>query len=152
MKDTIAFIFLILMCGSIGGGMLYQTYILHWQSNQSVIYNLDNATMEEMEIEDKEYVGVCWDNTLSSTVSVYTADLPGDVIGRFIADKNMIIISKIGGFSVQNIAHEVSHLVDDIIFYKGIRDGETRAYLQGYFTDCIYKLLLTDRNLKAINF
>lgn len=93
----------------------------------------------------KDRAGACGTKDFEAEVQVYlTSDnLPEGVEGRFTifgGGKPTITILK-GTDYTNVIAHEVSHWVDAIVGSKGINDTETRAYLQGYFTQCVTDLI-----------
>jgi len=67
--------------------------------------------------------------------------------GKFFYDGNSYVGIALRETNVNIISHEVSHYVDYIVKRKNINDGETRAYLQGYFTQCVYDLV-SDYNSK----
>lgn len=101
-------------------------------------YRLGGANMTPV-VEKEDYIGMCSDDTLESEVGVFLVDeLGGHINGLF--DPNIPLIALVAT-STNVITHEVSHLVDYIVTDKGIRDGETRAYLQGHFTECIEELI-----------
>lgn len=99
-----------------------------------------------LELPAQYKAGVCVDETILASVKVYMVDSlnepeddaqGGIVGGRFYQKEVAIVLVKT---DLNSVAHEVSHLVDWIMFEKGITDDETEAYLQGYFTECVYDL------------
>jgi hypothetical protein len=49
--------------------------------------------------------------------------------------------------TVNIIAHEISHLVDDILGDRGIEDSEARAYLSGYMNEKIFDYVIKHKLL-----
>lgn len=93
---------------------------------------------------EKEFVGDCTDDGMEATVHVYLSDnLQEGVQGMYMPSYRVIAIRKTDlQISLANVvSHEVSHYVDDMTQVKGINDGETRAYMEGYFTDCVMGLI-----------
>lgn len=79
----------------------------------------------------------CKDDLVMASVDVMLVDHFDEegVLGTFNPMKGEIIIATT---SSNTISHEVSHLVDAIMGTKGMVGTETRAYIQGYFTECIF--------------
>lgn len=80
-------------------------------------------------------VATCVSADLKAALEVYTVeefDEPG-ILGQF-GPRGIFIKER----SVDTVSHEVSHFVDVMVEAKGIHDGETRAYLQGYFSECVW--------------
>lgn len=85
-----------------------------------------------------EWIGSCMTGSLHAGFEVfYAPDLGKNIGGRTHTDPLAIFLRNT---DIDTVAHEVSHAVDTIVSEKGIQDGETRAYLQGYFTDCVYTI------------
>lgn len=99
--------------------------------------NLPNHKLN-FELPEEYNAGYCVSNTLNTSVTIYRADDLGDATARFYRDDLAIVFVQ-GGTSA--IAHEVSHFVDYVVHQRGIDDPETRAYLQGYFTECVDNIL-----------
>lgn len=92
----------------------------------------------DFELSEDYSVGSCVSKSMKASVGVYVVDkLPNDYVGRYYADRQVIVLVDT---DIETVAHEVSHFVDDVMRTKQIEDGETRAYLQGYFTDCVENL------------
>lgn len=96
-----------------------------------------------LNLPKKYHTFVCADDTMRTNVVVYiveTLNKEGDggmpVGGAFYAHEMAIVLVDT---DINTVAHEVSHLVDWVVQEKGIHDDETRAYLQGYFTECVYQ-------------
>lgn len=99
---------------------------------------LSQPTVDLQEWEDipvKNFIGTCYAESFSEIVSVVDGSYIEDgATGKFY-QKNQVIALK--ETDLNTVAHEVSHLVDYLLFKKGIQDGEVRGYLQGYFTECV---------------
>lgn len=96
---------------------------------------------------NKDYVGTCETEVFLAKVKVYSTDvLPSGVLGKFYftnqrRDSGVIAVSRGDRDVIDTVAHEVSHFVDHVVGGAGINDTETRAYLQGYYTQCVVNLL-----------
>lgn len=89
-------------------------------------------------------LGECDDSMLEASVGVYTipAFSDEDVLGQFSTPDGVPRITvKLGNVNIDVVSHEVHHFVDASTGAKGIDDGETAAYMQGYFTQCVWDLL-----------
>lgn len=118
-------------------------------------YPLEETLLEEepdfsLAIADGHHeYNVCFfaDTTLfDETVQIIYPDYnPEDkVIGRWHRDYNTIELMKPNGMNVQTVAHEVSHMVDTFMErYPGI-DPHYEAYLQGFWTWCVYEIMQHD--------
>ena len=83
-----------------------------------------------------DYIGACHSEDMIISVGIYLTDyIEEDILGRFYGVNVVIAVTS---DDLKIVAHEVSHLIDYVVKQKNIRDVETRAYLQGYFTDCVY--------------
>lgn len=103
-----------------------------------------SISTQEEKLDEKDFVGKCESVDMQASVGVYLKVLRPGLNGQFYTQGGnpIIVLSKVSSISYQNlVSHEVSHFVDALVSAKGINDGETRAYLQGYFTDCVYKLI-----------
>lgn len=67
-----------------------------------------------------------------------------DVIGRWDNSNNTISIMFPGGTTTGTVAHEVSHLVDDLMVEYNVDDEHFEAYLQGFLTECFNRILTYD--------
>jgi hypothetical protein len=88
------------------------------------------------ELPDEANAGVCVSNTFDVSLSVYVIDDLGGP-NAIYAKEPVAVVFERGQMSVNIVSHEVSHFVDHVVALKQINDTETRAYLQGYFTDCV---------------
>ena len=84
------------------------------------------------------------------------ADLADAFVYRLTTKKNVInyyIVFRVG--SLENIAHEVTHLVNFIFEDRGVeldfKNDEPQAYLTGYLFDKVYKALKKIRGKKHSN-
>lgn len=83
--------------------------------------------------------GVRQEPTLSSRVSVYlTKGRGAGIAGVFYRKQSAIELRDRG---LNTVAHEVSHFVDRTLWDRDIDDDETEAYLQGFYTDCVWDLI-----------
>lgn len=98
----------------------------------------------DFNLPTENYAGFCESGTLLARLTVYVIDeFPNNAegartLGKFyknVEDSPVIVFVRNSSIAV--VAHEVSHYVDFLVETKGIKDGETRAYLQGYFTECV---------------
>lgn len=109
-------------------GLLFGGILLH--SDETPLSELD------FDLADEYHVGMCVSKTFDTYVKVYVVDgFENENKGGGFYSKEMTIVLK--DFRIKIVAHEVSHLVDHIMKTKRIKDTETRAYLQGYFTECV---------------
>lgn len=125
---------------------IYEYYRLKNPVQTSI--TVENGHFEEKQVpvfKKKDFVGTCTTGVFEVDLKVYvTSDnLPTGVEGRFRWDSsNNPTITLLKGTNYVNVvAHEVSHFVDYVVRMKGINDTETRAYLQGYLTECVTKLI-----------
>lgn len=127
MKTSIL-VFLIVTVGLIG-----------YKNFQPTVYNAVNVTenKEVINLSQDDFVGYCGDDAIKATVGIYKVKslLLNDSTRGLFWDKTYTIA--LVDTDINTIAHEVSHFVDRVVADKKIHDGETRAYLQGYFTDCV---------------
>lgn len=96
------------------------------------------------EVKRSTRVGECDDSMLEASVGVYTIQAFDDesVMGQFSTPGGVPRITvKLGNVNIDVVSHEVHHFVDASTGAKGIDDGETAAYMQGYFTQCVWDLL-----------
>lgn len=111
---------------------------------QSIVLS-SNGEFKWEPLSPKEKVGECVSTDIHAHLQVYISDkLPATgVEGMFIPSSGSIVVKETSKSLelLEIVAHEVSHFVDAVVRAKNINDGETRAYLQGYFTDCVYKLV-----------
>lgn len=140
---------------SAGGTLVFLGFLLVCftaGSAGSRIYNqfsgVSDNVMYEREVVNplpkKDYVGTCSDMALEASVDVYESnDMSSSTMGFFNSTTDEIAVRKTGLEipEIDIVAHEVSHFVDWITAQKGINDGETRAYLQGYFTECVAEMV-----------
>lgn len=132
----------------------------HQQLIQSEISATSTPTLNEPQYHLAEVTGdhesnKCWfkDTTMfnEEVLVVYPEiieyldeDKKSEVIGRWNADVNVIELMQPKGLTVQTVSHEVSHMVDTFMErYPGI-DPHYEAYMQGYWTECIYQLMEYD--------
>lgn len=86
--------------------------------------------------------GRCIEEGIRAQVWVFVVDEVGTtteehIAGRFYSDDDGFAAIVLENAGINEVAHEVSHYVDWTLKEKGIRDSETRAYMQGYFTECV---------------
>lgn len=104
-------------------------------SNDTLILKLTETKLD-FELSEDDYIGKCYSKTMYAGVNIYLTDNIGEnTVGRFYNEEATIVLTN---SDIDAVAHEVSHFVDYVIKKKSIHDAETRAYLQGYFTDCVY--------------
>lgn len=125
-------------------GLLALAIIWGWKEHQPRMY-YPKQNNQSFYLESKDQIGTCRDSTLRSSVDIYVVSDLGNAAGVF--DANLKIISLVST-TTEVIAHEVSHLVDYIVMERKISDGETRAYLQGFYTQCIENALELDQKWK----
>lgn len=112
-----------------------------WNEVNMTHYSL-STEMQNFSDPTLQYVGSCRDELIRSTLEIYTsASLPLGIDGVYYNDAFGVVFATSTSIGLTVVAHEVSHFVDNIMVKKGIHDGETRAYIQGYFTNCIYEKL-----------
>lgn len=84
---------------------------------------------------------------------LYSTDLGADeldntVIGQWqtneLTHKNTIYLRDRAGLNIETVSHEVSHMVDTMMVRYKIEDPHFRAYLQGYWTQCVWKVVEQD--------
>lgn len=128
--------FMALLVGSsyVGASIAMREHVFTDSSN-TFVANADA-------IPKQYYKGVCRSETFKDEADVYMMpERKTGILGQYIANQRAIVLrSK----DIDTIAHEVSHLVDSIVATHGINDGESRAYLQGYFTKCVYDTIRED--------
>ena len=101
-------------------------------------YDLNLKEFQEFDLNEIDYIGTCKADSMLTSVDVYwTSDFKDGFQGLFNTELSIIIL---GSSNISIVTHEVSHFVDYVMYRKGINDGETRAYLQGYFTECVWRL------------
>jgi len=93
----------------------------------------------------------CWfeNKTLfNETVTVVYPDQSpdDDVIGRWDSNTNTMSLMQPGGLDVQTVAHEVSHMVDSFMAQQPNIDPHYEAYMQGFWTWCVYSIMIHDLN------
>jgi len=116
-------------------------------NNSSQLFNryIENGNSLKLELVEKKdldfdltndnWMGSCYSETMQMGVHVYVVNkIPDNVEGQFYQNEYSIVLVKT---SINTIAHEVSHFVDFSMKQKNIKDSETKAYLQGYFTECV---------------
>lgn len=70
---------------------------------------------------------------------------PADkVAGRWNPASNTIELMQPNGLSVQTVAHEVSHMVDTFMAQQPNIDPHYEAYMQGFWTWCVYEIMQHD--------
>lgn len=114
----------------------------HVEVTDPVAYNLARATGDHEE-------NTCWfeDTALwdEKVFIVYPDESPDDdVIGTWDYDTRTIALMQPGGLDVQTVAHEVSHMVDDFMAQLPGVDPHYEAYMQGYWTECVWRILQYD--------
>ena len=135
MNNKIRIFLLILIPVLILAAFLLSVFNYYGKENGSL--RLINTELD-FELSPMDFVGNCISEAMMSSVEVYVVEDAGEnIAGRFYSKQSAIVLV-ITDLSV--VAHEVSHFVDFVVNQKGINDTETRAYLQGYFTNCVYKL------------
>lgn len=95
-------------------------------------------------IKSLQHIGQCKADTFYAKLDVYlSTSLPEGVLGRFylMDGQGVIELDKSNGMDINTIAHEVSHWVDRIVVAHALEGTEVRAYLQGYFTECVMSLV-----------
>lgn len=82
----------------------------------------------------------------SETVHVIYAPLDpeNEVLGSWYEDLNVILLTSPDGLTVQTVAHEVSHMVDTFMLQQPDIDPHYEAYMQGYWTECVYDIVRED--------
>lgn len=65
-------------------------------------------------------------------------------IGQWDSANNVLSLMQPDGLNIQTVAHEVSHLVDTLMIRYAIQDEHYEAYLQGFWTECVYEILQED--------
>lgn len=76
---------------------------------------------------------------------VYREYNPEDkVAGRWNPNTNTIELMRPVGFNVQTVSHEVSHMVDDFMAQQPTLDPHFEAYMQGFWTWCVYEIMKND--------
>lgn len=68
-------------------------------------------------------------------------------VGRWTPSTRTIALDPIGGIDVNTIAHEVAHMVDDMMVIYKVQDPHIEAYLQGNWTECVLFLAVEEKNL-----
>lgn len=91
----------------------------------------------------------CWfaDTSLfNATITIAYPDFnPEDKVkGRWNADTNTIELMQPTGLNVQTVAHEVSHMVDTFMEQQPTIDPHYEAYMQGFWTWCVYEIMQHD--------
>lgn len=66
------------------------------------------------------------------------------LLGRWMADTNTIELRQPNGLTLDIVAHEVSHMVDTFMARYPNVDPHYEAYIQGFWTDCVYQLMIRD--------
>lgn len=66
------------------------------------------------------------------------------VAGTWNIDHNIIELMQPDGLDIGTVAHEVSHMVDDFMAKRPDIDPHYRAYMQGFWTDCVYQIMEHD--------
>lgn len=107
--------------------------------------------------ETKDFIGYCSDEVYRVSLPIYLpSELPGNLEGQFHSEstgKIFLVVKKNSDY--QNVVpHEVSHFTDYLIDLLVLSDKETRAYIQGYFTDCVTDLIKSrtqPRTIKLIS-
>jgi hypothetical protein len=107
-----------------GGNALTELY---WKATRSfglVSYELP-MQMVTPNLGNAERIGRCQSDVILARVEVYVSEDQGkNVSGRFYNDQHAIILT---WRDVGTVAHEVSHFVDQLVYEKGIEDGERRV-------------------------
>ena len=137
-EKVIAFGFLFSLA-FIAAGNAFEVYSYYYPRD-TVSISRATEPPEPLSAPDEFEVGGCTERTFNTSVRIYVLESLGDeeTVGRFYTYENAIALKK-SHITVSNVAHEVSHLVDQIVYVRGIHDGETRAYLQGYYTNCVWQ-------------
>lgn len=73
-------------------------------------------------------------------VQVVFTEMDG-AVGRWTPSERKIELSPKGGMDVDTVAHEVFHMVEDVMRWYQIPDPHYGAYLQGNWTACVWKLV-----------
>lgn len=78
-------------------------------------------------------------NNVSFDIGIVFEDLEDDTIGEWRPESQEIALEDM---TVDTMAHEVSHAVEDILEDHGIQHEHLEAYLQGYLTQCVYDIVV----------
>ena len=78
------------------------------------------------------------------TVHIYYPEKTDEVNGRWNEDVNVIELMQPTGLDVETVAHEVSHMVDSFMIKYNVQDPHFEAYMQGYWTECVMKIMEDD--------
>lgn len=116
-----------------------------------------SEVLVEDDVENFEYVLVdgshedntCWFKTnelFTEKVQIFYPDFNPDtgVLGTWDYASSTIELMQPDGLNIQTVAHEVSHLVDDFMSQQPDIDPHYRAYMQGFWTWCVYEIMLED--------
>lgn len=133
------FLFVIVSIASGSATLVYDYWIA-----DAYRVTVPSAEDLNLEFEDGYSSHACIAESLNLMVHVVVVDDIGEegTYARFYGSPVAIVLEE---RDLNTVAHEVSHFVDWAMKKKGIRDGEARAYMQGYFTECVYE---TARTLK----
>lgn len=109
----------------------------------------------DLDTEGSRFLGICGTATFNEHVYIYEREGEDETIqGEFGSDGYVDIIiinTNVPNYTLINtVAHEVSHYVDRLVHVKGIEDTETRAYLQGHLTACVFDKVLGTRTIKEM--
>lgn len=94
-------------------------------------------------------INACWfeDTTLwdETILIAYPVREEGSrTIGTWDEDVNTIFLRPNGGLNIATVSHEVSHMVDTFMEKRPNIDPHYRAYLQGYWTECVWRIVEKD--------
>lgn len=85
----------------------------------------------------------------NSNIQVVLTELPADVGGQYNYETKVISLADM---TIEVIAHEVSHAVEDILKQEDIRDEHLEAYLQGTLTQCVYDIVVREHERAGLTY
>ncbi len=136
---------LIILLALFFGFLMWRVFstILTFEPEPAQVYQVSEA-VTELDVNGVTEFGVCQTDSLPAKVKIYKATLlleDEKVMGLFHSDRKSGASVYFVDTGINTVAHEVSHFVDYALARLGINDKETEAYLQGYFTQCVYEKL-----------
>lgn len=78
-------------------------------------------------------------------------EIEDNAVGQWSPSEMTIRLKKKGGTDVNTIAHEVYHMVEDIMEQFDITDPHVGAYLQGNWTECVLDVIQHQGQFKFSN-
>ncbi len=121
----------------------------HGYSQESTVWVDDVEQFQLARADGDHESNKCWfaDTTLfNGEVSISYPDYnPEDkVAGRWNPNTNTIELMQPNGLDVKTVAHEVSHMVDTFMEQQPNIDPHYEAYMQGFWTWCVYEIMQHD--------